>query len=393
MEWNGPVLSQHISHSTQKVDSRLLIEAGAENECELNLYFSKHSAQKGTLVNDQDTLESQSIDEATDEMLNLSSVSLANTNDGCKREYAHVPKSLVESNSRTKLFNSLFRVFKKKDMSPAVQLYKCSQVLDVKLVHIEDHLEFYVQPNSRIGDLAHLEACLNQYAKVLVNDATLTSDLTHFQSKTSRFDVVLVLHEAQWKRAVFLERTSTTTLCSMFDYDYDFDYDRCATSHDISFYSFFLVDWGREILVKRQNGHHNTQLFILPYDQKLTSVGWFALKCKISEHQIKLREKIGSPNANNQTRTHLFDQKFSELFKDKVLRMRISQIVNLKNELTATVDLYFLPHQIQHLLKIKDQQIHQLKSNLNKSNVNCVQFVLDQIKQFEQTVNVTPTHI
>ncbi|RMZ95280.1 hypothetical protein BpHYR1_046535 [Brachionus plicatilis] len=43
--------------------------------------------------------------------------------------------------------------------------------------------------------------------------------------------------------AVFLERTSTTTLCSMFDYDYD--YDRCATSHDqkkavkTHFYSFF----------------------------------------------------------------------------------------------------------------------------------------------------------
>ncbi|RNA03682.1 hypothetical protein BpHYR1_006577, partial [Brachionus plicatilis] len=129
----------------------------------------------------------------------------------------------------------------------------------------------------------------------------------------------------------------------------------------------------------------DTTLFILPYDQKLTREGWFALKCKISEHKIKFREKMGSPNANNQTRTRLFDQKFSELFKDKVLCMRISQIVNLKNELTATVDLYFLPHQIKHLLKIKDQQIHQLKSNINKSNVNCVQFVLDQIKQFEQT--------
>lgn len=349
------------------------------DECELNLYFKKNSAKQNTL-NDQDTFESRTIDETIDEiMLNLSSVSLANINERSKYENVHVPKSLIESTNRTKLFNSLFRVFKKKDINPSIQVYKCSQVLDVKVVHIEDHLEFYVQPYNRLGDLEHLEICLNQYANALIGDLNLSQDLSTFQDKTNRFDLVLLCHEYQWKRAVFLERTCTSTLCSMFDHE-SFEDD------EVSFFSFFLIDWGREVLIKKKLMHKN-DLFILPYDQKLNRVGSFALKCKISEHQIKLREKIDSSQKMNQMRKNLFDKKFSEYFKDQILRMRISQIVNVKNEVTATVDLYFRPEQIENFLKIEAHQIRQLKpSNLNKSNVNCVQFVLDQIKQIELAV-------
>lgn len=110
-------------------------------------------------------------------------------------------------------------------MKPSVQSFKVGQVIDVYVSYVDDSKAFYVQQNSRLADLEHLETCIQNFARVLLADKDMLNEYCSFQEKSNKFDLVLVKSswDNKWKRAIFLDRISSEYFdqyCSSDDEDH-----------------------------------------------------------------------------------------------------------------------------------------------------------------------------
>jgi len=294
-------------------------------------------------------------------------------------------------NGRTKLFNSLFTVWKRKHINSTIQSYKCGQIVDVHVSFVDDSRRFYVIEQARLNDLNYLENCIQNYANVLLTDDTIANELFSFQMNTHLYDVVLVYVKklGKWRRAVLVEKLTSNDF-AYDDDDEDVDEQMSQSAEQKFYLSFFLIDWGMEELVIVPKNQFNTHLFVLPMNEKLIQIGAFALKCTLSQAQLRIRDKYASMKPFE---GDLFERRFNELLREKSLRMRISQTVCIRAEFEAIVELFFMPAQIGSLIdllvdKFKhsstpgvEQSLHETVADLrSKQALNCINYILSEIE-------------
>ncbi len=157
----------------------------------------------------QNVNESDFNDDAMEcEMMLAKSVSMSFTDfyDRILYEQQMALNALSAPNGRNKLFNGNFKLFKKKDVIPTIQNYKCGQTLECFVSFIQDTNEFYVQQSSRLNHLKDLDDCIQNYANVLIESHEIARELLAFQSNTAKFDVVLAKakFDNKWHRAIYL---------------------------------------------------------------------------------------------------------------------------------------------------------------------------------------------
>lgn len=304
-------------------------------------------------------------------------------------------KSLIVPNGRSKLFNCSFRIFKKKDIIPTLGNYKIGQLVDVNMSFIDDSKNFYLQQLSRLDDLKHMEHCIQNYANVLLSDDTLQDELYSFQSNSAKYDVVLCKcsYDNKWRRAIYIDRvTSNSFELEIDDEDEEIDFDQGSRERKKptkDYYSFFLIDHGNEDLIIRGRNDSKKDLFILPVADKLMQIGAFVLKCSLIESHYKRRQIYCESDENkriinlNEMYSDLFEKKFRELLKNKKLRMRLSQLVNIKSEIEAMVELFFSK---QESLKFKNELMtnsnYSISTTLSsQSKFNCIQYISNHVEQ------------
>lgn len=107
---------------------------------------------------------------------------------------------------RNKMFNGSFKIFKKRELVASVEKFKCGHVFEGMISFVEESQEFYLQKTSRMDDLCSLETCIQNYANVLLNEASLREELYAFQANSAKLDVVLVKAkwDDKWHRAIYL---------------------------------------------------------------------------------------------------------------------------------------------------------------------------------------------
>lgn len=269
--------------------------------------------------------------------------------------------------SRNKMFNGLFKIWKRRDINPMIQKYKCGQVLNVRMAHLGDSATFYTHEYRRLDDLMTVEASIQNYARVLITSDELRSELQSFQHNAAKFDLVLARStwDNQWRRAVIMERVSSENLGEEED-----NSTQIPSSGARIYHTFFMIDWGRTDTYVQTNDRRG-DLFILPMNAKLLAIGAFALKCSINQCHVRFRETI-VPNARleelNAERRREFEAAFRARLKEEpLLKMRITQIVNVKNDVQAIVELYFFPDEKQAV----ERKHHDV--------LNCVKSILDEL--------------
>jgi hypothetical protein len=341
-------------------------------------------------------------DEEDEKFNRLKSVSMQDIYSKFVDEHSEALRSHMTPNSRSKLFNSSFKIWKKRDSAPSPHNIKVGQIFDVNVSHVSESSIFYAQQASRRADLNYLESCLQNHADILIKDKSLHGDLFSFQELTAKFDMVLVkTNENRWRRAVFLEQVASSSFDAYSDND--------DSSSNVSprsslgqkrrsefkvFFSFYLIDWGNEeVLVKKQSSL-DTEIFILPTNEKLIQIGPFALKCSINQSMVNLPETIASnspQNEMNRTRRNLFEEKFKALISNKRLRLRVTQKVFLKNELELMVELYFMPEDAEGLIGTFEGtyggEVESLGVSLapmDRTRLGCVPFILNEIILIEK---------
>jgi len=112
---------------------------------------------------------------------------------------------------RNKLFNGSFKIYKKRDIVSSVDIFKCGQSFECVVSFVEETKKFFLQPSSRIKHLCDMEACIQNYANVLLADELLRDELYMHQTNSAVFDVVLVKDaaKAKWYRAVYLGKVAS----------------------------------------------------------------------------------------------------------------------------------------------------------------------------------------
>jgi hypothetical protein len=143
-----------------------------------------------------------------DEFNLFRSVSMTFLENARSREEYHQSalKSYIEPYNRNKMFNCSFKLYKKRDIVPSVDNYKCGQSFECLISYIQDSMRFYVQKTSRLKDLEHLEECIKKYASILIEDCGILEELYTFQERSAINDVVLVkaAWDNKWHRAIFI---------------------------------------------------------------------------------------------------------------------------------------------------------------------------------------------
>ena len=110
-----------------------------------------------------------------------------------------------------------------------------------------------------------------------------------------------------------------------------------------TYYSFFLIDYGREDMVITINNSRR-DIFILPINEKLMIVGNFALKCSLNESSVRMRKMYSSTNQMKEAHfKHLFEDKFKKMMENRQCRAHLCQITTVQKESEALVTLYLLP--------------------------------------------------
>lgn len=123
-------------------------------------------------------------------------------------------KCYIDPKNRNKMFNCSFKLFKKRDIVPSIDNYKCGQSFECLISYIQDSGQFYVQKTTRLKDLEHLEDCIQKYANILIEDSSMINELYAFQENCAKFDVVLVkaAWDSKWHRAIFLGNTTSSAI-------------------------------------------------------------------------------------------------------------------------------------------------------------------------------------
>lgn len=292
--------------------------------------------------------------------------------------HAQALQGYIAPNSRNKMFNSLFKIWKRKDLAPLAHNVKISEIFDVRVTCVESSACFYAQKASSIADLNYLEECSTNYANVLLNESDMQSDLWSYQRNIAQFDLVLVQGDNDlWKRAVYLGIDNTQ-----------------------SYHVFHLIDWGSREAVDV----NHKELFVLPFNEKLVAWGPMALRCQINQSMLKVRETCVS-NSEIEYMNKRRSERFNEMFKDIVLerknfRIRIAQRSVMKSEFDFIVELFFMPDDaasminelknehrlLAELINSMDERLDLSPTSENEMKLSCSNYILDRIR-IEEKLN------
>ena len=139
----------------------------------------------------------------------------------------------------------------------------------------------------------------------------------------------------------------------------------------------------------------NLDLFMLPLNDKLIQIGSFALRCSLNEGHIKLREKYNQLEQSVLEKQNFeikFEENFKKIIENRTLKMRISQLVTVKAELEAMVELFFLPEdgvilaETMRLTEKKDYGLIVAKNECSENldtfflKLNCVYHIIRKVQ-------------
>jgi hypothetical protein len=333
-----------------------------------------------------------------EDFVQMKSVSMHDIYSKFVDEHAEAMRSHMTSNSRSKMFNSTFKIWKKRDMSASAINIKVGQIFDVHISHVSESAIFFAHQSSRRADINYLESCLQNHADILLKDKSLQGELLSFQELTTKFDMVLVkTNENRWRRAVFLEQVSSSAFEVYSDDENSSGVSRTSSLRRADpkvFFSFHLIDWGNEEVLMKKQSSLGKEIFILPTNEKLIQIGPIALKCGINQSMINMPETVISNSQQNKMsrkRRNLFEEKFKALISNRKLRVRVTQKVFLKNELELMVELFFMPDEAESLInKFEKKYTHEIErfgtllAPMVNTKLNCVQFILNEIILLEQ---------
>ena len=351
---------------------------------------------KGSVENDEDTIDPDS----------LISVSMRDLTVHFLQDNEPNFKYLVDQSTRSKLFNSTFQIWKKRDLKQSIQSYKIGQQFKAKISHVVDSRKFFVQDEHRIEDLNVLEDCIQNFVRVLLSeeDKDLKFELNVFQEKIALHDVVIVKSaiDQRWYRAIYSECMSNSSFDQYEDADDDVFEDLSPVSKkknnhfrgNKNYQTFFLIDHGREEIYVRIRNDPNRSLYVLPINTKLIKIGCFALKCSLNESHLQTYSRIQTMGILNEEFKLQFEQRFKQALSGKIINVRISQLLSTRTELEAIVEPYYLIEDVQEEflvnLEIKNLEEETLIVKSNKSSpmspeslslkLNCVNFILRDIK-------------
>jgi hypothetical protein len=301
-------------------------------------------------------------------------------------------------NARTKMFNASFKIWKRRDLSPVLQNVKVGQIFDAYVTHLSESSVFYLRHVSLVPKIAELETCLQNYANELLRDVSLRSELLCFQTHTTKFDMVVVKTEKNgWRRAVLNEQVSNSSFDVYSDGEDDSPFVNKSSSRAAepkSFYTFYLVDWGNEITLVKKQTELNSEIFMLPMNEKLIQIGPLTVKSGINQSLVNLTQTMSCDSELNrqvQRRRDLFEKRFKELVVSKKLRVRVSQKVFLNSELEIIVEPFFAIDEAEALIETFKRTFHSEFNlddgglvPLDKKSMNVVLFVRNEIVLIER---------
>lgn len=123
----------------------------------------------------------------------------------------------------------------------------------------------------------------------------------------------------------------------------DLNNSKLARTSKKNYYSFFLIDYGREdmiITISQREPH----IFLLPINEKLMVVGNFALRCSLNQSSVQMRQLSKSTNRMKEDCfKSLFESKFKKMMENRKCRTHLCQITTIQRESEALVTLYLLP--------------------------------------------------
>lgn len=121
-------------------------------------------------------------------------------------------------------------------------------------------------------------------------------------------------------------------------------YNKFTPTKSNTYYTFLFYDWGKQEIIVRNANEANRDLFVLPFNEKLLTIGAFALRCKINECHIKITDSLmRRTDEEDLKRRQLFDRAFKQRVEGREFKLKISQIVCIRNEVDAIVELYYMP--------------------------------------------------
>ncbi len=306
-------------------------------------------------------------------------------------------KLMASNNKRNKMFNGKFKVWKKRDLKPTLQPYLCGQILNVKISNMICSQKFFVQCVENLEKLKYVEDCIQKFVDVLLKEEPTLDDLYSFQEQTNKLDAVLVKSssDSKWRRAVLIEKCNQSNLLE--------ELDDALEIQDVSkmlnkeYYTFFLIDWGTEDLKVRYP--NQSDLFILPLNEKLLHLGPFALECSLDQSKIKTRIKYGQTIVRESAKFEVLLKKYTS---KKQMTARISHFSTVRYDAQAIVELFYLKDDLEKLIEseidLNDKDLNETFSsslyNLSQaknlsahdanSMLNCIYFLS---KIMEKNVN------
>jgi hypothetical protein len=255
-------------------------------------------------------------------------------------------KLMASNNKRNKMFNGKFKVWKKRDLKPILQPYVCGQIFDVKISSVISSQKFYVQRVDKLDSLKYLEDCIQKFVDVLLKEEPTLDDFYSFQEQTNKLDAVLVKSssDSKWRRAILIEKCNQNSLVD--------ELNEALEIKDVSkmlnkeYYTFFLIDWGIEDLKVRYP--NQSDLFILPLNEKLVHLGPFALECSLDQSKIKTRLKYGQTIVRESIK---FETLLKKYITDKQMTARISHFSTVRYDSQAIVELFFFKDEFEKLVQ------------------------------------------
>ena len=314
-------------------------------------------------------------------------------------EHTQALRTHMKPGTRTKMFNSVYKIWKKRDMAANKMNVKVGLIFDVYISHVSESSTFYALQFNRLGDQDYFEESLNNLAALMINESS-PEELFSFQENSNRNDLILVkTNSGKWRRAVFLEKVTSDTFEAYMDHEEDElvaaeKSSRILGSEKKIFYSFFLIDWGNDEQLVKTKRQVEEDLFILPMHEKVVMVNQLAFKCSIDHAQIKIPySAVNSPDIEKESRwrSDLFEEKFKMMVEKRKFRMRVNRTATVANyETELEVELYFMPEDAAVLIESFEQTHRELLEeirletestafNMNKDKLSCVQYIKNEI--------------
>lgn len=138
------------------------------------------------------------------------------------------------------------------------------------------------------------------------------------------------------------------------------------TKNKKNYFSFFLIDYGREDMIITTSQLQEPHIFMLPINEKLMVVGNFALRCSLNESSVRMRKMYGSTNRMREDRfKSLFESKFKKMMENRKCRTHLCQITTVQRESEALVTLYLLPEDAHRLALQENVDIGHIEKHLS----------------------------